>query len=195
MNLFQQVSWKTKESVGHGCIGFEILKNNWWKVSVDLSLCETQLDVASGLSDKEVSQEASTRTTLRDDAATFDMNKRICFILMLRTWFQAEEFRLGKPPYLWHLFGTSYFSLLDQKIPYIETSSQGKFSLEICARLLLMLLQDFSLVPDPTEDIKYFYRRVQYIIRIASNQIMLYIKGKLLIQKNSFNHDYFVYLT
>lgn len=29
VNLFQQVSWKTKESVGHGFIGFEILKNNW----------------------------------------------------------------------------------------------------------------------------------------------------------------------
>ena len=123
MNLFQRVSWKTKESVGHGCISFEILKNNWWKVSIDLSLCETQLDVASGLSDKEVSQKASLRTTLRDDAATLDMNKRICFILMPRTWFKAEEEASLSLVSFWHkLFflvrpkNTLYWNIVKRKI-------------------------------------------------------------------------------
>ena len=37
---------------------------------------------------------ASTSRTRQSDAATFDKDKQICFMLMPRTWFKVEEFRL-----------------------------------------------------------------------------------------------------
>ena len=52
---------------------------------------------------------ASTRRARRRDSAMFDQNKRMFFMLMSRTWFKAEEFRLEQPPYLWYLFVTCRF--------------------------------------------------------------------------------------
>ena len=37
---------------------------------------------------------ASTGGARRSDVATSDKDKQICFMLMLRTWFKVEEFRL-----------------------------------------------------------------------------------------------------
>ena len=49
---------------------------------------------------------ASTKRARRSDAATFNQNKRIFFLLVPKAWFKVEEFRLEKPPYLLYLFIT-----------------------------------------------------------------------------------------
>ena len=43
---------------------------------------------------KRFSPSASTSRARQSDAATFDKDKQICFMLMPRTWFKVEEFRL-----------------------------------------------------------------------------------------------------
>ena len=53
-----------------------------------------------GGSSKKFHPSASTRRARRSDAAMSDQNKRIFFMLMPKTWFKVEEFRLEYPPYL-----------------------------------------------------------------------------------------------
>ena len=43
---------------------------------------------------KKFHPSASTRRARWSDAATFDQNKRIFFILMPKTWFKVEAYRL-----------------------------------------------------------------------------------------------------
>ena len=58
-------------------------------------LDETHLDVVRGLIElRGFHPSASTSGARRSDAATSDKDKQICFMLMSRTWFNMEEFRL-----------------------------------------------------------------------------------------------------
>ena len=50
--------------------------------------------VWGGLSNKEVSTSAPTRRAHWSDATTFEQSKRIFFMLISKTWFKVEEFRL-----------------------------------------------------------------------------------------------------
>ena len=43
---------------------------------------------------------ASISGARQSDAATSDKDKQICFMLILRTGFNMEEFKLEEPPYL-----------------------------------------------------------------------------------------------
>ena len=43
---------------------------------------------------KRFSPSSSTSSARQSDATAFDKDKQICFILMPRTWFKVEEFRL-----------------------------------------------------------------------------------------------------
>ena len=47
-----------------------------------------------GLSNQEAWPSASTRRARRSDATMLDKDKQIFFMLMPRTWFKVEEFRL-----------------------------------------------------------------------------------------------------
>ena len=49
---------------------------------------------------------ASIGRACQSDAATSDKDKQILFMLIPRTWFKVEEFRLEQSPYLSYLFVT-----------------------------------------------------------------------------------------
>ena len=85
---------------------------------------ETHLDTVKGLIEtRDFYPSASTSRARWSDAATSDKDKQICFMLMPRTWFKMEEFRLEWYPYLLYLFVTWPFSTWPSYILYQYISS------------------------------------------------------------------------
>lgn len=61
------------------------------------------------LSNKKVSTSAAIREARRSDTTNFDQTSRPnFFMLMRRTWFKLEEFKLEKPPYLQYILAACW---------------------------------------------------------------------------------------
>ena len=81
----------------------------------------------------------------RSDATTSDQNKQIFYMILPRTWFKVEEFRLEWPPYLLYLFVACRFverltCILYQYVSsFRETIYQTVFS-SVCVRWSFRLM-------------------------------------------------------
>ena len=74
---------------------FSIFWHQLFFITIPLPLDETHLDAVRWLIElRGLHPSASTSGDRRSDAATSDKDKQTCFILMPRTWFNMEEFRL-----------------------------------------------------------------------------------------------------
>ena len=71
------------------------MNSKWFYITIVAALDETHLDAVRELIKlRGFHISASTARAFRSDAATSDKDKQICFVLMARTCFNAEEFRL-----------------------------------------------------------------------------------------------------
>ena len=92
LKFFQAILLKFKTYLNRRLFMKEICCD---QIASSYPLDETHLDAVRGLIELwGFDPRASKSRARRSDKATSDKDKQICFVLMPRTWFNMEEFRL-----------------------------------------------------------------------------------------------------